>query len=151
MFFKLALLLTLEMFVLVAAIFLLVYIIKSQVNKWFTYGVAVIIIKILIMMLCTFFGAICIHHCSKNNEQRECRFDGNRHEHDMMFKHGHQECSEEMMEEGKCEHSMKGCEMNEGCEEKMDCEKMEGKSMCKEIIITDKDSMPKKQVIIKRK
>lgn len=151
MFFKVTLLLSVEMFVLVAAIFLLVYIIKAEVNKWFTYGAALIIIKILIMMVCTFFGAICIHHCSKNNEQRECRFDDNKCEQDMMFKRGHHECSEGMMQEGKCEHSMKDCEMNQDCKGKMGCEEMEGKSMCKEIIITDKDSLPKKQVIIKRK
>ena len=68
-----------------------------------------------------------------------------------MFKHGQQECSEEMMQERKCEQGMKDCEMNEECKGKMGCEEMEEKSMCKEIIITDKDSMPKKQVSIKRK
>ena len=153
MFFKLALLLSVEMFVLVAAIFLLVYIIKSQVSKWFTYGAALIIIKVLIMMICTVFGAICIKHCSQNNQQKECRFEDNKCEKGMMFMRGHHECSEEMMQEGKCEHSMKGCEMDKNCKGMKGCEEMGmgGKSMCKEMIITNEDSLPKKQIIIKKK
>lgn len=152
MFFKLALLLSVEMFVLVAAIFLLVYIIKSQVSKWFTYGAAIIIIKVLIMMICTVFGAVCIKHCSQNNQQRECHFGDNKCEKGMMSMRGHHGCSNEMMQEDKCEHSMKGCEMdNKDCKGKKGCEEMEGKSMCKEMIIINDDSLPKKQIIIKKK
>lgn len=151
MLFKVALLLSVEMFVLVAAIFLLVYITKSQVSKWFTYSAAGIVISVLMMMVCTTFGAFCMKHCSQNNQQKECRFGDNKCEKGMMFMRGHQECSEEMMQEGKCEHSMKECEMNDDCKGKKGCEEMEGKSMCKEMIIINDDSLPKKQIIIKKK
>ncbi len=141
MFLKLALLLSVEMFVLVAAVFLLVYITKSQVNKWFTYGAVGIIISLLMMMTCSTFGAICMKHCSRNKEQKECRFEDNNNEKGMMFKHGHRECSEEMMQEdGKCEHSMKDCEMKqEDCMRKSGCKGMEGKSIYKEVIITNEE------------
>jgi hypothetical protein len=47
---------------------------------------------------------------------------------------------------------MKDCEMKqEDCIKKSGCKGMEGKSIYKEVIITNEDTLPKKQIIIRKK
>ena len=158
MIVKLGVLLSFEMFVLIAAIFLLVYITKATVSKWFTYASVTIIIVILMMMVCTLcFG--CMHHMRMGGMERECMEQGGPPHRMMMMHHG-------MMGKGNCEEmekceGMEGCKEMEGCKDKEECEDMPcckhamgmGKEKCmeKEIIITKHDSMPKKEVIIKKK
>jgi hypothetical protein len=149
---KLGVLLSFEMFVLIAALFLLVYITKSQASKWFTYASGAIVIVTILMMVCTFCFAA-MHHNRKGGMERECMEHGRPHP-GMMMHHGG--CPEEGM--GRCE-EMEGCKGMEGCKEKEECEDMpcckhgmgNEKCMEKEIIITKHDSMPKKEVIIKKK
>jgi hypothetical protein len=160
---KLGVLLSFEMFVLIAALFLLVYITKSQVSKWFTYASVTIVIVTILMMVCTLcFG--CMHHM-RGGMERECMEQGGPPHRMMMMHHG-------MMGKGNCDgmekcegmegcKEMEGCKGMEGCKDKEECEDMPcckhgmgmGKEKCmeKEIIITKHDSMPKKEVIIKKK
>jgi hypothetical protein len=143
MFGKLALLASVELFVLIAAIFLLVYITKQQVSKWFTYSTVAIVITILAMMICTMCCVLCCRHCGQNRMQNECRFEEERCNKMMMFRMQNHEggCPEEMMmHEGNCCKEKEGaCEMKKEC-----CEGKEGKMM-------KVDSSKKEVIIIKRK
>ncbi len=151
MFGKLALLISVEMFVLIAAIFLLVYITKQQVSKWFTYGSFAIIITVLAMMVCTMCCVIC-GHCGQNRMERECHFENERCNKMMMMKMHEGRCEEMEGEDDDCE-MKKNCEMKKECCEgkegmmkKECCEGKDGK-MVKVII----DSLPKKELNIKKK
>lgn len=141
MFCKLALLLSVELFVLIAAIFLLVYITKQQVSKWFTYGGAAIVITILGLMICSVCCAICCKGCGKNRMKKECRIEQKRCTR-MMMKG---DCSEgKMMGEGNCCKKEAACEIKEEeCEMKKEacCKGKDGK-VIKEVVI---DTIPKKK------
>ncbi|MGQ0829145.1 MAG: hypothetical protein ACT4ON_12215 [Bacteroidota bacterium] len=145
MFCKLALLLSVELFVLIAAIFLLVYITKQQVSKWFTYGSVAIVITILGLMICSACCAICCRGCGPNKMKKECRVEAKRCT-KMMMRNG---CSEGMMmREDNCCKKEKACRMEEECEMKTEaCCKGKDEKMIKVCI---KDSLPKKEVIIKK-
>ena len=149
---RLPLLLSVELLVLIAAIFLLVYITKQQVSKWFTYGTSLIIVFILFLMVCSVCCAICMRHCGPprgmNGDckmEQECGPGG-------MMHHG---CMKRIIiRDGKCAEDMEEGEMNEeGGGDKPCCKKgmHEDQCMKKEMIVTEKDSIPKKEVIIKKK
>lgn len=138
---KLALLLSVELFVLIAAIFLLVYITKQQVSKWYSYGSVAIVITILGLMICSVCCAICCKGCGPNKMKKECRMEQRRCS-KMMIKDG---CPEEMMMRGgNCYKNDEACEMKEeACEMKKEacCKGKDGK-VIKEIVI---DTIPKKK------
>ena len=141
MFFKLALLISVELFVLISAVFLLVYIIKQQVSKWFAYCSTVIVLSILVMMICTIFGAMCARHFNYNRIRNEYRYKENKCNEGEMAPY----CSHGTIHESECSEGMKECEMNDKCGSK------EEKVIRKEVIISDNDSLPKKTMIIKKK
>lgn len=141
---KLALLLSVELFVLIAAIFLLVYISKQGVSKWFTYGTVAIIITVLMLMICSVCCAMCGAKCGPERMQKECRFEEEGCNKRMMFKMCAAACQDEMrMTEGKCckEEEEEECEMK-----KEDCCKGKDRKVIKEVVI---DSLPKKEIIKK--
>lgn len=160
---KLSLLLSVELLVLIAAIFLLVYITKQQVSKWFSYGAVSIIIVNILIMVCTVCCSMCMRHCGKKGMKKECRMEEQCGPGPMMFHKMHGGCSEEMMMRsgcsekmmmrgGRCEKEMRECEEGEGggeCEDmgacKMGMGKGEDHCIKKEIIITSKDSVKKKK------
>jgi len=168
---KLPMLLSVELLVLIAALFLLVYITKSQVSKWFTYGTVLIIIFTLCLMICSVCGAVMMHHGGHGGMGGECRMEEQCGPGGMMMHQGgmmkrivikNGECEDEMMENcGMKGGDMKCCKEGEG----MDCCKkhggmkcdMEGGDMncCKKGMnegkCMDKDSMQKKEIIIKKK
>jgi len=144
MFCKLALLLSVELFVLIAAIFLLVYISKQQVSKWFTYGSVAIVITILGLMICSVCCAICCKRCGPERMEKECRIEEKRCNKMMMMKMQGEGCSEgEMMSEGNCCKKKEACEMKKECEIKKEacCKGKDGK-VVKDVVI---DSIPKKK------
>ena len=113
---RLCIALSVELFVLISAIFLLVYITKQQVSKWFTYSAVSIIIVMLMMMVCTLCCAMCMRHCGPGRMGMECRMEGGMDERcgppPMMMMHKMRGgCPHEMREEGECENEMEGCEM----------------------------------------
>ena len=140
MFFKLAILIAIQIFVLISAIFLMIYTNKQQAGKWYSYASGAIVIGILVMMICTTFGAVVVHKMQHDNRMMEhCGY------HDRMMNGN---CEHHGME---CEEGDEGCGMDEQC--KHSCEKEMGEEHCmkKEIIITTNDSLPKKEIIIKKK
>ena len=156
MCFRLCALLSIELLVLIAAIFLLVYITKQQVSKWFTYGSVSIIIFMLMIMVCTVCCTLCMRHCGHRGMERECRMEERCGPPLMMMHHMQGGCPHEMMGEHNGCKDMKECEEGEENEHGGDmpcCKKgmHEEKCIKKEIIISDKDSMPKKEIIIKKK
>ena len=153
---RLCALLSAELFVLIAAIFLLVYITKQQVSKWFTYSSVSIIIVMLMIMVCTICCAMCMRHCGPRGMERECRMEERCGPPPMMMNGMHGGCPHEMMGEGNSCKDMNECEEGEENEQggNMPCCKKgmhEEKCMKKEMIISEKDSMPKKEVIKKKK
>lgn len=111
--FHLPFLVSVELLVLIASLFLMVYIAKQQLSKWYSYGSAAIIIFTLIMIICTCCAALCMRHCGNNRMNRECDMQKGMH-------------GEYGMEEGMRMHKMMMMQrMNECCgEEKMECCKM---------------------------
>ncbi len=155
-------LLSVELLVLIAALFLLVYIAKSQVSKWFTYGTVLIIITIIVMMVCTVCCAMCMRHCGPGPMPGECGMEQQCGPGGMMMHHGGM-MKRIMIRDGKCEEEMEEGEMRgEGGEMKCHegagmkcCKEGEDKDCCKKGMhdgkCMDKDSMQKKEVIIKKK
>jgi len=70
--FHLPFLVSVELLVLIAGLFLMVYIAKQQLSKWYSYGSAAIVIFTLIMIICTCCTALCMRHCGDNKMNREC-------------------------------------------------------------------------------
>jgi ABC-type nickel/cobalt efflux system permease component RcnA len=171
MLIKLNLALAIETMVLIASLFLLIYINKNQLSRWFRYAGIAIVAFILGLMLCTVCCA-CRMHCKRMNDCEMGHSDGAR----MHMNQGMGDCCGQMASgchdrergmsrhHGSCSMSMgNGCEMGakEGC-----CEKM-GKGKCgKEDDEDDEeeeddakgkcmsgghDSIVKKEVVIKRK
>ena len=169
---KLPLLLSVELLVLIAGIFLLVYIAKQQVSKWYTYGTSLIVIFTVGMMICSVCCAVCMRHCGPQGMREECRMDEKCGPGGMMHPGMRGECNHEMMREGKCEKEMmegdeceKGMMGKGGCEKDMkECEmKAGGGDMpcCKKGMHegkcdkmgggAEKDSIIKKEIIIRKK
>lgn len=153
MLFKLALILSVEMLVLIAAIFLLVYITKQQVSKWFTYGTSAILIALLAMMVCTMCCTMCMHHRKGMQMNRECVIRTEGCENGMMESGMRPPCPPPMMMHGGncCKEKEKGeCEHRNNCESNEECD-MHEKGMHKMMKVTIEDSMPKKEIMIKKK
>ena len=147
-------LLSVELLVLIAAIFLLVYITKSQVSKWFTYSTALIIVVVILMMVCTVCCTMCMRHCGMEGGMRkECRMEMQMGGPEgMMMEHRmHGGCEHEGMGEGECENEMKECEMHEGGEGKQCCKKGMHEEKCMEKEMNEGKDSVKKVVIIKKK
>lgn len=70
--FKLNMILTVEIFVLIAAVFLLSYISRHQLNKWYRYTATGIVIFLGLIVLCTIVNAFCISCCKRSG--KECKF-----------------------------------------------------------------------------
>lgn len=68
--FKLNALFTFEFFVLICSIFLLAYINKQQLNKWYKYGVYAIIAFMAIIIICTAINVFC--GCYKKCNTERC-------------------------------------------------------------------------------
>ncbi|MES2838509.1 MAG: hypothetical protein V4667_13355 [Bacteroidota bacterium] len=132
-----------QLLVLIAALFLLVYVTKQQVSKWFTYGSVAIIIVTLIMMICSLCCTLCMSHCSSNGAMNgNCG--------------PNQNCGNEMMmcsPGGSCSkmggnpHMMmckdgSSCEGMAGCEDMSECESNEETT---KVIVIEKDSVVKKK------
>ncbi len=152
---RLCALLSAELFVLIAAIFLLVYITKQQVSKWFTYSSVSIIIVMLMIMVCTICCAMCMRHCGPRGMERECRMEERCGPGPMMMHRMHGGCPHEMMGEGNCENEMKECDMKEEGGDMPCCKKGMHKEKCMEkeisISVSDKDSIIQKEVTVKKK
>ncbi len=160
---KLPMLLSVELLVLIAALFLLVYITKSQVSKWFTYSTALIIIFTVCLMVCSVCGAVMMHHGGHGGMGGECRMEEQCGPGGMMMHHGGM-MKRIVIRDGECEDGMNECEM-QGEGGKMDCCKKHGDMKCDkeggdmdcckkgmhEGKCMDKDSMPKREIIIKKK
>lgn len=153
-------LLSVELLVLIAAIFLLVYIAKSQVSKWFTYSTALIIVVVICMMICTVCCSMCMRHCGMGGMQKECRMEMRMDGDDMGCPKMHGGCKHAMMGESECKGEMnecegeiKECKMHEHEGGKDCCKKggHEGKCMGEEMDGAGKDTVVKKEVIIKKK
>lgn len=149
--FRIALLLSVDMFLLIAAIFLLVYISKNQLSKWFTYGAVAIVITIITMMICSVCCSVCMRHCSQGAMQNECSYEENCPQ--QMMGHGMQmgHCSK-MMGKGDCCKEMKECKMDrceDGDDDDGECEEKKECNMTKTVIIT-KDSMPHHEMMKKK-
>jgi len=69
--FKLNALFTFEFFVLICAIFLLAYINKEQLNKWYKYGAYAIIAFVAMIIICTAIN-ICCRSCYKQCNTESC-------------------------------------------------------------------------------
>ena len=138
--------LSVELLLLIATVFLMVYITKQQVSKWFTYGSRIILIGVILMMACTLCCAICMHHCGMHEMKP------GKHHHKMMLMHngGHMSRMEQE-DEGEEMEEMEACEINgEGCDRPCCKNGMhEGKQITKEIRINKGDSVTTKTVIIK--
>jgi hypothetical protein len=70
-FFHLSALFTLQLIALIGALFLLIYIGKQELNKWFSLVAAAVIGLILLTMAATFLGAICMHERGERHERQE--------------------------------------------------------------------------------
>ena len=161
--------LALETLVLIASLFLLIYINKNQLSKWYRYAGIAIVVFIGGLMICT-MGAGCRMACHHRMGMSECEMGGGQRM-NMMFMHrGMGECSEGMsgceeermecrrgfegrMHRGGCDMEMKGnCEMREkeGC-----CEEGMHKGKCekeqKECEHKCSPDSAKKEMMIKKK
>jgi hypothetical protein len=96
-----------------------------------------------------------MRHGGHRGMERECRMEERFGPPPMMFHHMHGGCPHEMKEEGNCENEMEDCDMKGEDDDMPGCKKGMNKEKCiqKEIRISvsDKDSMPKKEIIIKKK
>ena len=106
MILKLNIALALEAFVLLSALFFLIYVNKNQLSKWYRYAGIAIIVFIIGLMLCTMCaGCKMCHHGGEGSEME------GRHHMKMMY-------MDREMQEGCCDEMMEGCERGG-----MDCER----------------------------
>ncbi|MBI2269624.1 MAG: hypothetical protein HYU69_04615 [Bacteroidetes bacterium] len=99
MLVKLNLALAFETLVLIAALFLLIYINKNQLSKWYRYAGIAIVVFIMGLMLCSVAAScrMCGH-----KKMGGCEMSG-------MGKHKRMMCMSATMQGGCCEQMMQGC------------------------------------------
>ena len=77
-------LLTFEILALIAAVFLLIYVNKQELNKWYRHISKTIVVILHVIILATFIHAIVHHFHARHNENIN-------HHHEMFEKHhGHE-------------------------------------------------------------
>jgi hypothetical protein len=76
--FHLSALFTLQLLALTGALFLFIYVGKQELNRWFSMTAAIILGLVLLTMVTTFVGAICMHchHERHENEERSMMMHG---------------------------------------------------------------------------
>jgi hypothetical protein len=120
---------SIQLLALTGALFLFVYIKKENMNKWFSFAAAAILGLVLLTMIASFVGAICMHCCEQSRRAHE---GGERREERMIIRGGMGE-GMEMMERHHRMMEMKGEGMECGecpegaCKEGMECCKEGGK------------------------
>lgn len=126
MLFHLTALFAIELIALTGALFLFVYL-KTQtqvLSKWFSFISAAILGLVVLTMLSTFIGAICMHCCHRGHggegEERRIMMMHREFGGEMGMPGGHHRGMmgmESECNEGKCE-GMEGCEEMKGCDMK---------------------------------
>lgn len=172
MLLKLNLAFAVETIALIASLFLLIYINKNQLSKWYRYAGISIFIFVIGLMLCT--ATSCFKMCG-HGRKSGCEMGGGKQIHKMYMNKGMNSGGCDMMMQGcgnKMSHCGKGMGMNDGSNCKMNknsccemgsddacCEMSKGKcdmdmgdsndkAECK--MKCKKDSIVKKEVIIKK-
>jgi hypothetical protein len=72
-FFKLSMLLSVQLIALTGAIILCIYVKKQDAGKWYSYLANAIMGVVVLMMLATFIGSICMACCRHHEEEGERR------------------------------------------------------------------------------
>ncbi len=144
--FKLGILVSVQLIALTCALFLCIYVKKHELSKWYSFFSTAITSVIVLMMVATFVGIICMACCKRNCHEggEEKRM----YMHQKMWRGGHGGC--QMNEENCGRGEGMGCrgEENEECDgDESDCK--DGKS-CKmpdeeKTIVIIKDTIIKKK------
>ena len=72
MIFKLGALLIFELFALMGALFLLAYINKQQLSKWYKYAAGCVLGAAALLFICTAIGSMCCHGQYKKGGDAKC-------------------------------------------------------------------------------
>ena len=134
--FHLTALFSIQLIALTAALFLFIYIGKQSLARWYRLASVGILALVLVTMLGTFIGAICMHCHRECREHRDMRMHGGDEEREMNWGEHHRGMMHMQMEGMPECPGMEGshsgaCSSMQGCGEMMDCCK--GMGSCKEI------------------